>query len=251
MKSYMFSHGTEEIIDQQNFPLKEVMSKWGAHDHLVFEKQIDYLNTSPQPFFSTLLTLSNHEPFDLPGPPKFGSKTLANLFRSTAFYTDSTLFAYLTHAKQTDWYKNTLFVIIADHGHRLPFEKWDSEHPNRYRIPFLLYGDVIKKDFRGKRINKIGGQTDLASTLLHQLNIDSKNFYWSKDLLDPIAPSFAFFTWNNGFGLVSPEQSLSYDNVGEKIIYLKDPNLNDSVNRELKSIGQAYLQETYRQYLIY
>jgi phosphoglycerol transferase MdoB-like AlkP superfamily enzyme len=251
MKSYMFSHGTEEIIDQQNFPLKEVMSKWGAHDHLVFEKQIDYLNTSPQPFFSALLTLSNHEPFDLPGPPKFGSKSLANLFRSTAFYTDSTLFAYLTHAKQTDWYKNTLFVIIADHGHRLPLEKWDSEHPNRYRIPFLLYGDVIKEDFRGKRINKIGSQTDLASTLLHQLNIDSKNFYWSKDLLDPKAPSFAFFTWNNGFGLVSSEQSLSYDNVGEKIIYLKDPNLNDSINQELKSIGQAYLQETYKQYLDY
>ena len=251
MKSYMFSHGTEEIIDQRSFPLKEVMSKWGAHDHLVFEKQIDYLNTSPTPFFSTLLTLSNHEPFDLPGTPKFGSKSLADLFRSTAFYTDSTLFEYLNHAKQTDWYKNTLFVIVADHGHRLPLEKWDSEHPNRYRIPFLLYGDVIKEDFRGKRINKIGSQTDLASTLLHQLNMDSKKFYWSKDLLDPKAPSFAFFTWNNGFGLVSPEQSLSYDNVGEKIIYLKDPNLNDSVNQELKSIGQAYLQEIYKQYLDY
>lgn len=251
VKSYMFSHGTQEVIDHNNFPLKDVLSKWGAHDHLVFEKQIDYLNASSQPFFSTLLTLSNHEPFDLPGAPKFGSKRLADLFKSTAFYTDSALFAYLNHAKQTEWYKNTLFVIIADHGHRLPLEKWDSEHPNRYRIPFLLYGDVIKQDFRGKKIDKIGGQTDLASTLLHQLNMDSRNFYWSKDLLDPKTPSFSFFTWNNGFGVVNSEQSLSFDNVGEKIIYLKDPDIKESTNRQLKSIGQGYLQETYRQYLNY
>src|SRR5690606_11590366 len=126
-----------------------------------------------------------------------------------------------------------------------------SEHPNRYRIPFLLYGDVIKDDFRGKRIDKIGGQTDLVSTLLHQLNMDSKHFYWSKDLLDPKTPDFSFFTWNNGFGLVNAEQSISFDNVGEKIIYLRDPSIKDSTNQQLQSIGQAYLQETYRQYLNY
>ncbi len=81
--------------------------------------------------------------------------------------------------------------------------------------------------------------------------MNSKNFYWSKDLLDPNSPSFAFFTWNNGFGLVHLEQSLSFDNVGNQIIYLKDQGIEDSTNQSLKSIGQAYLQETYRQYLNY
>lgn len=250
-KSYMLSHGIDEVIDQSNFPLKDVLSKWGAFDHLTFQKQIDYLNKSPQPFFSTLLTLSNHEPFDLPGPPKFGSTSLANLFRSTAFYTDSALNDYLDQAKTTNWYKNTLFVIIADHGHRLPLEKWDSFHPNRYRIPFILYGDVLKKEFRGIKIDKIGGQTDLASTLLHQLKMDTKAYYWSKDLLDPRSPSFSFFTWDDGFGVVNPEQSLTFDNIGKKIIFLKNPNVQDSINQELETIGRSYLQETYRQYLNY
>jgi len=250
-KSYMLSHDIQEVIDQYDFPLKDVQSKWGAYDHLTFQKQIEYLNESPQPFFSILLTLSNHEPFDLPGSPKYGSKSVANLFRSTAFYTDSAMYNYINKAKQTDWYKNTLFVIIADHGHRLPLEKWDSFHPNRYRIPFLLYGDVIKEEFRGKKIDKIGNQTDLVSTLLHQLNINSKAYYWSKDLLDPNTPPFAFFSYNNGFGVVTPEQSLTFDNVGKEIIYLKDRNVKDSVNQQLKTIGQAYMQEVYNQYIDY
>src|SRR5690606_4314013 len=148
----------QEIVDQYDFPAKDVGSKWGAFDHLTFQKQIDFLNESPQPFFSTLLTLSNHEPFDLPSPPKFGSESTADLFRSTAFYTDSALYNYLNKAKKTHWYKNTLFIIVADHGHRLPLEKWDSFHPNRYRIPLLLYGDIIKPEYRGQKIDKIGNQ---------------------------------------------------------------------------------------------
>jgi phosphoglycerol transferase MdoB-like AlkP superfamily enzyme len=251
VKSFMLSHGTQKVIDQYDFPLKDVRSKWGAFDHLTFQKQIEYLSASPQPFFSTLLTLSNHEPFDLPDPPKYGSDSQANLFRSTAFYTDSALYNYIIRAKQTDWYKNTLFVIIADHGHRLPLEQWDSFHPNRYRIPFLLFGDVIKKEFQGKKVDKIGNQTDLVSTLLHQLNISSQPYYWSKDLLDPNTPPFAFFSYDNGFGVITPEQSLTFDNVGKGIIYMKDQSVPDSVNQKLTRIGQAYLQEVYRQYLNY
>src|SRR5690606_1037532 len=114
IKSYMLSHDIQEIVDQYDFPAKDVGSKWGAFDHLTFQKQIDFLNESPQPFFSTLLTLSNHQPFDFPSPPNFVSESTADLFRSTAFYTDSALYNYLNKAKETKWYKNTLFIIVAD-----------------------------------------------------------------------------------------------------------------------------------------
>jgi len=251
IKSYMLSHDIQEIVDQYDFPAKDVRSKWGAFDHLTFQKQIDFLNESPQPFFSILLTLSNHEPFDLPNPPKFGSKSTANLFRSTAFYTDSALYNYLNKAKETDWYRNTLFVIVADHGHRLPLEQWDSFHPNRYRIPFLLYGEVLKPEYRGQQIDKIGNQTDIPNTLLHQLKMDSGNYYWSKNLLDHKTLPFAFFSWDDGFGVVTPEQTLSFDNVGKDIIYLQNDTVKVSKNQDLKTIGQAYMQEVYRQYLNY
>lgn len=250
-KSYMLSHSIQEVVDQYDFPVKDVLSKWGAFDHLTFQKQIDSLNVSPQPFFSTLLTLSNHEPFDLPNPPKFGSKSTADLFRSTAFYTDSALYDYIEKAKKTDWYKNTLFVIVADHGHRLPLEKWDSFHPNRYRIPFLLFGDVLKDEYRGQTIDKIGSQVDIPSTLLHQLKMNTEDYYWSKDLLDPNSPPFAFFSWDDGFGVVTPQQTLTFDNVGRNTIYLKNQSAPDSTDQKLKTIGQAYMQEVYKQYLEY
>jgi len=250
-KSFMLSHGIQKVIDQYDFPLKDVRSKWGAFDHLTFSKQLTFLTKASQPFFSVLMTLSNHEPFDLPGTPKFGSNTMGNSFRSTAFYTDSTVFDYLQKAKAHDWYKNTLFVLIADHGHRLPLERWESYHPNRYRIPFLFFGEVIKKEFRGTKIDKIGNQTDMATTLLHQLGISADAYVWSKDLLDPQTPPFGFFDWDDGFGVVSPEQTLTFDNIGKNIIYEKNVNASDSLNEVLKQKGQAYLQEVYQQYLSY
>ena len=251
VKSYMLSHNIQQVVDQHAFETKDVSSKWGAFDHLTFRKHLDSLNHMAEPFFSTLLTLTNHEPFDLPGMPRFGSASVADLFKSTAFYTDSALYDYLTRAKETDWYDNTLFVIVADHGHRLPLEKWDSHHPNRYRIPLLFYGNVLKEEFQGQKINQIGNQTDLVTTLLKQLTMDSKNYFWSKDLLDPSTPPFAFFSYDDGFGVVTPEQDLSFDNIGKQIIYTRDEAVQDSINQKIKVIGQAYLQEVYRQYLAY
>ena len=101
------------------------------------------------------------------------------------------------------------------------------------------------------KIDKIGNQTDLATTLLRQLDMDTQNYYWSKDLLSPTAPDFSFFTWDDGFGVVTSEQSISVDNIGKNILFLQDTTIKDSVNQKLKKIGQAYLQETYRQYLNY
>ena len=92
-------------------------------------------------------------------------------FRSTAYYTDSCVGAYIHEAKKQSWYKNTLFVLVADHGHRLPKNEFENYHPNRYRIPLLFYGDVIKPGFRGTKITKVGNQTDIAATLLNQLRI--------------------------------------------------------------------------------
>src|SRR3546814_20470016 len=109
----MLSHGIQKVTDQYDFPLEDVQSKWGAFDHLTFNKQLTSLTESRQPFFSVLMTLSNHEPFDLPGTPKFGSENVANSFRSTAFYTDSVVYDYIQKAKETDWKNTKLFLLTA------------------------------------------------------------------------------------------------------------------------------------------
>ncbi len=249
LKSYLLAHSYQKIIDKNDFDPKDMNSKWGTYDDKVFEKQLADLNQEKQPFFSTLLTLTNHEPFELPVKGKFSGNDNANKFRSTAFFADSCLGAYLTEARKQPWYKNTLFIIVADHGHRLPLEKWETWHPNRFRIPLIFFGDVIKPEYRGSRNAKFGSQTDIAKTLLAQMNMDSSGFKWSKDLLNPESKNFSFFDWDNGFGFATPTQIISFDNIGKAVVYRK--NKVTQSDKALENSGKAYLQRVYQEYLNY
>ncbi|WP_291399459.1 LTA synthase family protein [Daejeonella sp.] len=247
MKSYVLSHGYKKLVDQHSFQSKDMNSKWGAYDDKVFTKQLADMEHSKQPFFSTILTLTNHEPFEIPVERKYKGENVNDQFRSTMFFTDSCLGAYLNDAKKKSWYKNTLFVIIADHGHRLPNDLTEFE-ARKYRIPLIFYGDVIKPEFKGLKISKTGSQTDLVATLLNQVKIDASRYSWSKDLLNPSTPGFAFFNWDNGFGFATKEQVISFDNVGKNIILRKN-KANPKLDNELLRYGQAHMQEVFQQYL--
>ncbi len=249
MKSYILSHGYQKMVDQHSFDTKDMNSKWGTYDEKVFSKNLADLDHAKQPFFSTILTLTNHEPFELPSEPQFKGDDTDSKFRSTSFYTDSCLGAYINEAKQKSWYKNTLFVMIADHAHRIPGNLTEYD-PERYRIPLLFFGEVIKPEFKGFRVNKTGNQTDLAATLLKQLKIDAGRYVWSKDLLNPETPEFAFFNWDNGFGFADKQQAISFDNIGRNIILRKNKVSSDK-DSVLTNYGKAYMQEVFRQYLEY
>ncbi|MGV3509330.1 MAG: LTA synthase family protein [Sphingobacteriaceae bacterium] len=250
MKSYLRSNNYQKIIDKTQFEKKDMNSKWGAFDGQVFDRLVVETEQAKPPFFATLLSITNHEPFEVPGKPHFAGEDDGNKFRSTAFYTDSCVGAFINDAKNKSWYKNTLFIVVADHGHRLPKNQYEIYQHNRFRIPLLFFGDVIKPEYRGKRISKIGSQTDIAATLFNQLKMNSDRFKWSRDLLNPQTSDFAFFNWDNGFGVVSPKQAISFDNTGRNVIFKKntDVNLEDQY---LLKVGKAYMQEVYQDYLDY
>jgi phosphoglycerol transferase MdoB-like AlkP superfamily enzyme len=250
-KAYILSHKTDELFDKKVFRPEDMNSKWGAHDDIVLSKQLKFLNTQKQPFFSYLQTLTNHEPFELPVKPRFPGEELSDKFRSTSYYVDASLKAYFDEAKKHEWYKNTLFILVADHGHRLPRNTSDPFEPEKYHIPLLFFGDAIKPEYRGTKINKMGGQTDIAATLLAQLNLPHKQFKWSKNLLNPYTKEFAFFDWDNGFGLSLPQQTISYDNAGNRVIYIRDRNVPHTVNDKILEQGKAYLQQVFTDYMNY
>ena len=249
IKSYLFSHGFNTVKDKSQFDRKD-LSAWGAFDHKVFEKNLDEVKNFEQPFFSTILTLSNHEPFQIPGKPHFPGEAPEDKFRSTAYYTDSSLAAYLKEARKQVWYKNTLFIIVADHGHRLPKSIYEIYDPGRFRIPLIFFGDALNPEFRGKVISKTGSQTDFAATLLNQLGIPHQQFHWSRDLLNPANESFSFFSFNNGFGVANDQQTLSFDNVSKRVIYRKNTENLESDSTMLR-YGKAYMQQVYQTFLDY
>lgn len=246
-KAFILSHDYQKLIDRNSFKIAG-KSPWGQFDETVLSRQLTDLNQEKQPFFSTTLTLTNHEPYVLPGKPRFGAADNNAKFKSTAYYTDSCINAFLNTARRQPWYKNTLFVFIADHGHILPKDRVDVFRPERYHVPLLFYGDVIKDEFKGVRFANVGSQTDVAATVLGQLNIPAKEFTWSKNLLNPYTKPFAFFSWDNGMGFINSKQCVTFDNVGKVILYNSNDKDKNGTNDALNN-AKAYLQTVYQQFI--
>lgn len=247
-KVFILGHQYKKLVDRNTFDKKDMNSKWGAYDGLVFNRQLSDANGTKQPFFSTILSLTNHEPFELPGKHKFGIADNVQKFKSTAFYTDSCIGSYLNEAKKQAWYKNTLFVFIADHGHLMPKNAHEIYAPQRYHIPLIFYGDVIKDEFKGKTFDKIGSQQDLAVTLLAQMKINHQDFKWSKNLLNPYSKHFAYFSWDNGFGFIENGHTVTFDNVGKSVLYNNKPQDTAQSNKNIEN-GKSYIQSVYQQFI--
>lgn len=248
MRAYLYHSGFEKVIDKNSFEKKDMNSKWGAHDGVVFNRLLNDLNQTPQPFFYTMLTLSSHEPFEVPVAARFKGKKEADQFRNAVWYSDQALSTFLSEAKKQPWYSNTLVVMVADHGHRLPKNYADLSVPGRFRIPLLITGGALKHEWKGRQITSTGSQTDIAATLLSSFSYSSKAFPFSKNMLSPLSPSFAWYSYNDGFGWVDAHEAMVYDNIGKRVTYPYNTTLADSSNQKIKT-GQAYLQVLMQDYI--
>lgn len=247
-KSFLVSAGIDDIVDKNNFSKEQMNSKWGAHDGYLFDKVLKDLATKKEPFLSVVLTLSSHEPFEIPVPSTFNKKDLPSKFKKAAHYTDQCLNDFIQKAKKESWYKNTLFVIVADHGHRLPREYKTAYDVLKFRIPLVFYGEVIKDEYKRKQITKVGSQTDIAVTLLNQLNISDSSYKWSKDMLNKNAKSFAFYTYDNGLGWVDDFNRYTMDNITKELTSRR--NYSKKTDEQMMN-GKAYMQLVFTEYLAY
>lgn len=240
MKSYFLQQGFDKIVDKNAFSEADMNSKWGAHDHVVLNRLLTDLDKQKEPFFSTLFTLSSHEPFDVPMQTLIPGSDPTQLFLNAHRYSDQSVGDFIRKAKTKPWWDNTLIVILADHGHPLP--QTNDSRLEEFHIPMLWLGGVLRAE--GARVDTLCSQIDLASTLLNEIGIKSTDFEWSNDILRIGRQSFAYFAFNNGFGWVRPEWFLVHDNIGKHVI---EKSVKLGV-RELK-YGRSYLQTSFQDYL--
>ncbi|WP_426059090.1 LTA synthase family protein [Hymenobacter sp. B1770] len=238
MRGYLQTAGYERITERADFSLAEQNSKWGAHDGTLFNRILADARQQRQPFFITAFTLSSHEPFEVPMKTRFPGETEEEMFRNSVYYTDFALGKFLQEAKKQPWYANTLLVLVADHGHHLPGNS-ANRSPEKFRIPLLLAGGALRAEARGRVVETIGSQTDVAATLLQQLGLPSTRFVWSRDLLAANSPSFAYYCFNNGFGSVSPTGSVTFDNVSRQVA-----DRDEKVTNIQLELGKAMQQLT-------
>lgn len=238
-RSYLNSSGFDHLTTLDHFDRNLYTSKWGVHDHHMFDKAMHELDTTTETFFKVVLTLSSHEPFDVPLDPPFRTgKDEESMFLNSCRYTDESLGKFIEYCKTKDWWKNTLVVITADHGHRFPRNK-ELIQKERFHIPLLMVGGAVPQD---TVINTIGSQTDIANTLLGQLDQPSKEFIFSKDLLAPDVKSFAAYYFTDGYGFILPEAFMVYDNAGKR--FLKE----EGADEKAIQISKAYQQKLFTNY---
>lgn len=247
LDAYLINQGFDRIIDERDFPSDIPQGRWGVYDEYVLDRQIRDLNTESPPFVSVLMTLSNHEPFDVPGPKRIPGKDEAARFLNSAAYMDACLGEYFRIARNTSWYGNTLFILVADHGHQLPFHR-DEVFPNSRHIPILLYGDVLKHEFKDTRNTKLGGHHDIPATLMPQLGLPASGFSWSKNLLNPTAKDFAYYQVEQVLGWIEGKDWFAYS-------YAKKDFVVDSTHIQPRDTlfhhAQSFVQELYNQYRNY
>src|SRR5664280_1553994 len=238
--SFVIGSGFHDIITKRNFDPVNYNSKWGVHDHILFQTIKDSMKIAREPFLKVILTLSSHEPFDVPMAPVFTGSDIGNKYRNSVYYTDKTIGSFLDWAKQTDWWKNTLIILVADHAARI-YDDMPNYKQNVFRIPMLWVGGALTK--HGMRISKIGSQVDIPVTLLDQLGLKG-DFPFSKDLLSEKSKSFAFYTYNEGFGFITDSSAVGFDLKSRTSMMSEG---KDPISAEKK--GKAFLQVLFNDYL--
>jgi phosphoglycerol transferase MdoB-like AlkP superfamily enzyme len=210
IESFIVEHQFDKVLDEDDFPPGLEHGKLTYHDKDLFKFFLREINLSKTPFMQCAFTGSTHAPFDY---PKSGTEKWTGTeadFMNSIQYSDKCIGEFIKNAKKEKWYKNTVFVFVADHSHGSP-EFPEPYSTKFFRIPILIYGEPVLKSKRGFVCENIGSQADLAATLLHQLRIKSDALKFSKDLLSSNVKQFAFHATIRGYGFINPSGSLLYN----------------------------------------
>lgn len=233
MKSYLLSKGYQKLTADTDFSLSEQTSNaWGVNDDITFEHLYNQLkDRKDEPWMTTFLTLSSHEPFDVP------YNRLEDKIPNAFAFTDDCLGIFIEKLKQTPVWDNLLVVCIPDHGFRYPKEKVDRGGEFSH-IPMLWLGGAVKQPMK---VDKIMNQTDMAATLLGQLGLDHSMFTFSRNVLgSAYTYPFSFHCHGGGFAFRDSTGVSAYDTKANQISF-EEP----STNEERLNRGKAILQSVY------
>ena len=238
MNGYLYFTGYDKLISDKDFTREETAThRWGAGDDITFDRLFDtIMATDNEPWHITHLTLSSHEPWEVPYK-RIENDEVANSFA----FTDEMLGRFVERLKTTDKWKNTLIICIADHcvtGYPAGIRQTDKE---RNHILFMMLGGAIKD---AKRIDTICNQTDLVATLLAQLQLPNNDFKFSRNILSPqYTNPFAYHCYNNGISLMDSTGYSVYDLTGCKETTAPTPESAERIKR-----AKAILQSTYNDF---
>lgn len=248
--NYFFANNGYTVLDRNDIERVRFENVWGVSDEDLFDRALAYYDerhAAGKPFFSLVMTTSNHKPFTfregVPGVPAQGGGRAAGVR-----YADFALGYFFAEARKRGWFHDTLFVVVADHGARV-YGK--AEIPLRqYEIPMLFYAPA---HLAPRPIETMTTQIDIAPTVLGLLGLEYEApFFGTNVLACGMCERVALFSHNHdvaGFrdgklavlGLGRREQVLLYDRA-------RDSYRPTRPDRELLDLTIAIYQTAYEQF---
>ena len=222
---------------------------WGIWDEPFMQFMAKKIDTFKQPFFSSFFSLSSHHPFKVPEEyaGKFPKGKLP--LHEPIGYADHALRKFFNTASKSDWYNNTLFVIVADHASMIHFPEYNTT-PNFFAIPIIFYypGGELKG-----LSDKLVQQIDIMPTVLNYLQYDKPYFAFGSDAFDPRRDNFLVNNIGGSYNFFMGDYFMTFDNERPSSLHnLKtDPSLSkdlmneepqtlDSLKRHLEAFIQQY-----------
>lgn len=193
MAGFLRQNGFSKIIAQDAYPSERVFSILGVPDHDMYQKALQTLDSASAPFFAAMLTGSNHKPHVIPPELKNqfnGPDEKENIVR----YADWALGYLIENSKNKIWFKNTLFVVLADHGQSVgasPMDQILSYH----HMPLIFWSPTLIDSH--KTINTPVSQIDVMPTIAGLVGGPVKNFSMGRDILKKPRP-WVYMVQDNG-----------------------------------------------------
>ena len=231
MRSYLLSTGYQQLTWKADYSLHDqATAQWGVRDDLMFASLLHDIAGERSPhWMKTLLTLSSHEPWDVP------DKVLDDEVYNSFHYLDRCIGQFIDSLRQMPVWQNLLVVMLPDHGLRY---KGIGETTRLYNhIPMIWVGGAVRSP---RRVEQVCNQSDLAATLLGQLHIDHSRYPFSRDVLSRnYRRHLAYHSFNNGVALFDSTGFVAYDFDANHIIAQEGPN-----TRQQLQTAKAILQLT-------
>lgn len=239
MKSYLWSGGYQHIIADTDFTVSQRRGNaWGVNDEYMLEKLISVAESRPEPWHIAALTLSSHEPFEVP------ANLLEEKIPNSFAYTDSCIGLFLDSLRSMPLWDNLLVVLVPDHGFCYP-QQGSRHAPHVHHIPLIWTGGAIKEP---QRVSRLMNQADIAATLFSQMGIDYSDFRFSRDIFSHRGRDFAFYSFINGFCMIDSTGVTIYDENAHKVVFSQDVDsetMSQSSNADRIELGKALLQTLY------
>ncbi|MDD6210398.1 MAG: sulfatase-like hydrolase/transferase [Bacteroidales bacterium] len=217
---------------------------WGIHDDKFLDYTADKLNTFPQPFFATIFTLSSHHPNVIPQEYEQQFKEGSQPIHRAIEYSDFSLRLFFDKIKHEPWYKNTLFILTADHGSRGEAAKFQSS-PYNYAVPIFFYYPGNKELLKGE-MDGIAQHIDIFPTILNMLGYPRPHFGFGNDLLNTSSNErFAFHYFGNGYNCLTDDRLYLFNEkeVTGIYAYKDDPLLTQNLLPEGEEMPPLLLEQ--------